>query len=295
MEWVEIKLEVSPSLVEAVSNRLFEIGAQGVTEAGTVENPVLIAYFEKKDAARVKKEIQTYSESLKALHPGSTISPVQEKDVEDSNWKDKYKEFYKAQSLSPNFYLLPAWDNETKPPPESIVIRMEPGQAFGTGLHPSTRMSLHLIEEVIKRSPNPEVIRSIDVGTGTGILAIVLEKLNVKQIDAIDNDPVAVEAALENAEQNNCKRMKCSADPLSKVKGPYDLVVSNILLETHRELFAEYARLTTQYGYLILSGLLGPQKGDVFELAERFGFKFLMQLSFQEWTAFLFAQVGRSK
>lgn len=292
MEWVEIKIETTPALAEPITNRLFEIGALGVTESGTAEAPILLAYFEKQSVAAANKEIVIYLNALRELYPPERTQLCQERPIEDSNWKDKYKEFYKAQRLSSNFFLLPAWDEETKTPEESIVIRMEPGQAFGTGLHPSTRMSLHLIEEVAKRSTNPEVIRAIDVGTGTGILAIAMEKLNLKKIDAIDNDPVAVEAAIENVERNNCKKIRCSIDPLAKVQGPFELVVSNILLETHRELFEEYGRVTTKFGHLILSGLLGPQKNDVLALAGKFGFTFLMQLSFQEWTAFLFVKVG---
>lgn len=292
MEWFEIEIELSPAVVDAISQFLFDQGALGVTELGTEKVPLLKAYFESEATDRVKKSLEIYCKELETIFPTEKKVVVRYGNIKDFGWGEKYKEFYKAQKLSHEFFLLPEWDKTTKVPASMIPIRMEPGQAFGTGLHPSTRLCLRLIEYVFEKSFRPETIKAIDIGTGSGILAIAVQKLGASEVVGTDIDPVAIETAKENVVLNGCKPMNLSTQPTSDFKKPYDLVIANILLETHLQLATEYKRLTKAGGFLIVSGLLGQQRNETVELLENNGFGLIVSEAFQEWAAFLFARRG---
>jgi ribosomal protein L11 methyltransferase len=288
MDWCEIRIAASEEVREAISNRLFELGAQGITENGTGVGATLHAYFPQPEIKKVQIELTTYLLSLQALFPKLPRPKVDVMPVKNENWTEKYKEFYKAQTLGSQFFLKPLWDKETKIPQGRIPILMEPGQAFGTGLHPSTKLCIRLFEAEIERVGKPSAVRCVDIGTGSGILAIVAAKLGVKQITAIDNDPIAVETARENFEVNECSYIVASGEDISKLKGPFDIIFSNILLETHRELAAQYKKLLAPAGALILSGLLGDQRADIDQVMRSHKFCLEESENLQEWAAFLY-------
>ncbi len=285
-KWIEVRLDVENDLRDAVSNRLFEIGAEGVCEFKEHGKDFYQAFFPEDLKETVVSQLTRYQASLKTLFPAKAEISFQVLEVPEDNWSEKYKEFYKAQKLTHLFFLKPAWDQETQVPNGMIPLIMDPGQAFGTGLHPSTRMCVHLLEQAIKAYRFPEKLRMIDVGTGTGILAMVAKHLHVESVDAVDNDPVAVETAIENFELNGCKGINVSDKDFSTYTEQFDIIVSNILLETHRLLAADYARLLKDGGQLILSGLLAYQKNDLESFLFPLGFVPMGSCNFQEWGAY---------
>src|SRR5262249_1404863 len=134
-----------------------------------------------------------------------------------------------------------------------------PGRAFGTGLHQSTRLALWLMEEYLAENP-ASFHRVLDVGTGSGILAMAARKLGAKEVFGTDIDPEAIEVALENAIPNNVTDIHYSTKSLESFpEREFQLVISNILLRTHVELLTGYSRLVQYGGVLILSGLLTDQ------------------------------------
>lgn len=288
IEWIEVRLDVEEALRDAVSNRLFEIGAQGVSEIKDKGVDLYQAFFPKEEEKKVRTELNTYQESLAKLFPEKKKISFQILEVPEDNWSEKYKEFYKAQKLTNLFFLKPAWDKETQVPQGMIPIVMDPGQAFGTGLHPSTRMCIHMIEQSVGVFRFPEKLRVIDVGTGTGILAMVAKHMGVGHIEAIDNDADAVKTAKENIALNKCDGILVSDKPFGSYQEKFDIIVSNILLETHRLLAKDYARLLKDGGELILSGLLGYQKGELESLMLPLGFVPIGSCHFQEWGAYRF-------
>jgi ribosomal protein L11 methyltransferase len=167
---------------------------------------------------------------------------------------------------------------------------MEPGQALGTGLHPSTQLCVGLIERATKHLSHLEKRSLIDVGTGTGILAIVADKLGVARVSAIDNDPIAVETARENLTMNGSTAVQLSSDSLPVFQETFDIVVSNILLETHKELAGDYRRLVKDGGLLILAGLLTQQKEEIDRLFSHQGFVLEISESWQEWLALMYVR-----
>ena len=290
MPWFQVQLDLPSLLREPVINRLFELGAQGVDESSTATPNVVKAFFESSARASVEKDLPTYLDSLTLLHPSVPRVTFKLEIVAEANWAESYKEFYKPQRLSAEFFLLPAWESPDLVPAGCQPIILEPGQAFGTGLHPSTQMCIRMLERAMPLYHPLSKKSLLDVGTGTGILAIVAEKLGVGKIDAIDIDPIAVTTAEENLKRNLCKRTKVSGQPVSVLKGTYDIVVSNILLEAHRELAMEYLRLLPEAGQLILSGLLSHQASEILRVFGNLGFVFESQVTLQEWTALGFTR-----
>lgn len=292
MAWFQVNLDLPNALKDSISNRLFELGAQGVNE--TAANK-LLGFFEESEREVVARELPLFLTSLSQLHPDLPAITFKMEVVVEENWAMAYRKFYKPQRLSSEFFLLPAWEDPKVVPPGMERIILEPGQAFGTGLHPSTQMCLRMLE----RSANvyqPVAKRKVlDVGTGTGILAIVAEKLGYGHVDAIDNDPIAVETAVENFKLNHCTHSKASGVSIEKLKGPYDIVVSNILLEAHREFALDYLRLLPESGLLILSGLLSHQAQEMFHIFGNLGFVFEAQVSLQEWTALGFSRGAKER
>jgi ribosomal protein L11 methyltransferase len=286
MQWFEINLNVPEALKESVVNRLFELGAEGVSEGDSLEGSETIrAFFAERHRSKVDAELKTYLESVAEIFPELPPVRSQTLPVESDNWAERYKEFYVPQKLTRLFFLKPAWDSGVAVPDGMVPIVMEPGQAFGTGLHPSTRLCMRMLERAIDLHPVVSRIRLIDVGTGTGILAIVAAKLGVGEVTAIDNDAVAVATARENLAKNDCERVELSETPLSRFRGPFDVIVSNILLETHKQLVDDYRRLLAPGGQLILSGLLAHQKAELLETFRPLGFTLDGTESLQEWMA----------
>jgi ribosomal protein L11 methyltransferase len=192
--------------------------------------------------------------------------------------------------LTDLFFLRPQWDSITPIPKGMIPIVMDPGQAFGTGLHPSTRLCIKTLQSHLLDNIHREQVNCLDVGTGTGILAFVAYHLGVQKVVGIDNDPVAVEVAIENMGLNQIQGVELSTTPIQNIAPYFEFVISNILLETHRELANEYRRLIPQGGLLLLSGLLGYQRKELLEFILPLGFTVLESKNFQEWASFLFVR-----
>jgi ribosomal protein L11 methyltransferase len=283
-KWFEVQLEVAAAQREAVINRLFEIGAEGVNES----EETVRAYFPESEKAAVKRELDAYAASLAEMFPKSPKVQAKFHAVEQENWAERYKEFYQAQRLTHVFYLKPAWDTKAEVPDGMIPLVMEPGQAFGTGLHASTTLCLRLIEHTADQLAKLAPTRLVDVGTGTGILAIAAAKLGIGHVSAVDIDPIAVVTANENFALNGCKGLKATTQGLHELKGPFDIIVSNILLEAHLELAPEYDRCLAPGGHLILSGLLTPQHQETDDAMRAQGLVPDGTESQQEWLALLY-------
>jgi ribosomal protein L11 methyltransferase len=187
-EWFEFRCYAATPLKDAIVNRLFEMGAEGVTEEesltpNTASAPVR-AFFRGQDSAVVEKEMQEYLTSLHVLFPESAVSTYAVKEVEKENWADTYKQFYKPQRLTNRFFLQPKWNILADIPADTIPIIMDPGQAFGTGLHASTKLCIKMIQHAVKTYLRPNQITMLDIGTGTGILAIGRKGLGHRQRSA---------------------------------------------------------------------------------------------------------------
>ena len=268
MEWLEVSVTVDNEAAEAVAEVLSRYAYHGVVietgpEGWGTEPVVVRAYLRTDDHLRANK--RRVEEALWHLGqiwpiPNPTFRPVAEAD-----WEEAWKEQLRVLHIGQRVVIRPSWLDYT-PAPEDIVIDLDPGMAFGTGLHPTTQLCLEALEERVQ--PDAEVL---DLGTGSGILAIAAAKLGARSVKAVDNDPVAVKTARENAAINNVQEVVCVAEgSLEDVSGDYDLVVVNILARVIAEMLREGLETRVRPGgKLVAAGIIADQEATVTEALEQ--------------------------
>ena len=240
---------------DACTALLFERGAAGVEEreAGLAPMPgerqpangrvILIGFFADREAA------------LEAA--GELGVPADLAEIPDRDWGEEWKKGLGPISVG-RLFLRPSWIDAV-PPPGAAEVVLDPGMAFGTGTHATTALCLSAIEAFLSRRPGASVL---DVGTGSGLLAIAARKLGAGRVAANDDDPVAVAVAAENAERNGAV-LELTGDPPSAIPGSFDLVVANILANVLVELAPDLARRAAPGGEVVLAGVLVPQETEV--------------------------------
>lgn len=209
MSWLELSVAVDPEAVESVSELLARYGYNGgvVAEPAWIpgdegpeftydpERPVTLRTYIPFDeqAEEVRQQIEQALWYLSRLRP---VGPLQLRSLEEQDWANAWKSYYRVLRVGIRTVIVPSW-LEYEARPEDIILQIDPGMAFGTGLHPTTRLCLELLE----RFARPDQY-TLDLGTGSGILAIAAAKLGAAPVLALDNDPVAIEVALENITRN---------------------------------------------------------------------------------------------
>lgn len=225
-----------------------------------------------------------YLEDLKAkLYESFSELDLQISSMDSEVWMEGWKESFKP-IFSEKVIVYPPWD---KPQDDSgrLFVEIEPGMAFGTGQHATTQVCLSAIE---KLDPAKTGKKLLDVGTGTGVLAIAAFKLGYSDIVATDIDHSAVKATEENARQNNVtlKALKTSVPVMEDNNGQievYDVVVANILFVVLSKIIDDLAKVTKKHGTLILSGLLEEQCGEMLSLAEAEGLSLVSKTVKDDW------------
>jgi ribosomal protein L11 methyltransferase len=261
--------------LEVLAARLFEHGALGVElqepeqqlMPGTPPLPPgtgrCIAHFTEHEAA---------ADSARDL--GRAEAPLE---VAEEDWSVAWRKHHRPLRVGPRSWVQPPWEDAPAAPGEARVL-IDPGMAFGTGSHPTTALCLERVDELLaefcQRGPGPlgdtipmvsPPIDVLDVGTGSGVIALLAVKLGAGRVCGTENDPVALEAARRGAELNGIAPDRiwwALADPDELPAPPYGIVVANILLNTLVELAPAIARKVARGGRLVLSGLLPAQAGD---------------------------------
>lgn len=283
IQWYEVRLTNVGELRGALINRLFELGVEGVFEPEKIET--VLGYCLEDRREIIARSFVEYLASLRALFPFSKSIGFEIVACDNKDWSKSYRDAFRAQPIAKRFFLIPLWDTVTRAAGGRIPLIMEAGQAFGTGLHATTQLCLTALETIIADLDSPENTRLLDVGTGTGILGIAAEKLGVGSVYVVDNDPVAVEQAQLNFERNHCRRIRVFLGDLSTIREPFNIVVANILLETHRDLADQYKRLVAPGGVLLISGLLGGQREEMSEYLRELNLVAYLSYAMQEWVA----------
>jgi ribosomal protein L11 methyltransferase len=209
---------------------------------------LLRAYFDRIAPAAVKR-LQVSLRAAQMLSNGST---AEHRLLEDPGWATMWQACFAPLSIGQLLLIVPPWARERHTDRVRLVIR--PGQAFGTGHHPSTSGALRALEELCK---NHRIAHALDVGTGSGILAIAMAKLGVPQVTAIDTDKAAVANAKENAKLNRVTtRVRFSTMPLASLRGRFSLIAANILSSTLIRMAPDLKALLRHQGRLVLGGIL---------------------------------------
>jgi len=222
-----------------------------------------------------------------ARESGLMVDPVavRERDADEDEWRDVWKQFFRATRIGRRFVVRPSWDPV---PTESadFVIDLDPGRAFGTGAHPSTRLVVGLSEEV--RDARPSVARFLDLGCGSGILSIAAARLWPIAVGvAVDNDPEATACSRENFERNQVTSVSLLTGTLDQTDGAFDVILANIQADVLSELAPLFAERVAPNGHAILSGILCEQAEDVVAVFSRADFTVRLRRDEGEWTGLL--------
>jgi ribosomal protein L11 methyltransferase len=219
-------------------------------------NAVLLkAYFERIAPATIKR-LQVKLREAKMLADGAT---PEYRSLKDPGWATMWQARFAPLRIGRSLLIVPPWQRERSPHRVQLVI--QPGQAFGTGNHPSTSETLRALEEVCGKG---HIAEALDVGTGSGILAIAMVKLGVAQVTAIDIDAVAIANAMENARLNRvATQIHFSTSPLGSVRGNFELIAANILSSTLIHMAPDLKAHLRYQGQLVLAGILQRERQSV--------------------------------
>lgn len=317
MLWNEITIHTTEEAIEMISNFLHEAGAGGVSieESGSLNKPrdtsygqwydrplndipegqaIIKGYFaEEVDMDRIRSQIEPRVEELRSfdIDPGKVQYEL--KTVDEDDWANAWKQYFKPLRVSDRLTIKPTWEDYEPASEEEKIIELDPGMAFGTGTHPTTSLCLRMLESVIKGGE--EVI---DVGTGSGILAIGAVKLGAKHVLALDLDPVAVSSARENTRLNGLEEritikesdllsVLNASDPTLGIQLPVKLVVANILAEIILLFIDDVYKALEPGGIYIASGIW-KNKEEVVETAlKAAGFEIAEISRDEDWLAFV--------
>jgi ribosomal protein L11 methyltransferase len=208
--------------------------------------------------------------------------------VNEEDWANAWKDYFHVTHIGKRLVIRPSW-REYTPKDGEVVLTLDPGMAFGTGLHPTTRMCLEQVEQRIR--PGMKVL---DVGTGSGILAIAAAKLGAESVYAIDNSSVAVESTLANAEMNGLsERIQVVLGVLdeaeaTRMTGQYDFVIANIIAHIIGSIAPQLARVVSPTGVLVVSGIIEARLHDAEDPLLAAGLELVEQVMIDDWLALVY-------
>ena len=302
--WQELTITVSREAEEAVSNILIDLGSQGVAiddsadylgqvdqygelfpEVEQSERVRITGYY--PDSVDIEDIAAQANERLAELDGfGLETGDIEltRQELAEEDWADNWKKYFEPARITHDLTIVPSWTDYEGTTGEKI-IKLDPGMAFGTGTHPTTKMSLFALEQVLRGG---ETV--LDVGTGSGVLSIASSLLGAKEIFAYDLDDVAVRVAQENIALNaGTENIHVAAGDLLKgVDIEADVIVANILADILVNLTDDAYRLLKDEGYLIMSGIISEKWNLVRESAETAGFFLETHMIQGEWNACVF-------
>lgn len=265
----------------------FQYGAQGVFEELEFTQPDVTFNPEIREKPILNINVyfpeqppEDFFLKLEAEFPGAKPERYLE---QNKDWLEEWKKGFEPFMFVDPFWIVPSW-RETPKQAKNVVI-MDPGMAFGTGTHETTRLAAQLL--VVNWPRFHYVPKVIDVGTGTGILSILAEKLGAKRVLGVDNDPEARRVALENIEQNNMQYIEISSGNLEEVDETFDLVIANIIDGVLLTLKEDLLRVLSAKGKVILSGILVEREKNFIEkFLEGTHLKVIQRNQDGEWAAY---------
>lgn len=303
-KWQELTVEVLREAEEAASNILIELGSQGVAiddsadylgrvgkygevfpEVKQVDTAKITAYYpEHVDIDAVEKEVAQRLSALSDFGVNAGDIHYDTQELAEQDWAENWKKYYEPTRISHDLTIVPSWTDYEAKTGEKI-IRLDPGMAFGTGTHPTTKMSLFALEQVLRGG---ETV--LDVGTGSGVLSIASSLLGAKSIYAYDLDEVAVRVAQENIDLNAGTENihVATGNLLQGVDIQADVIVANILADILINMTEDAYRLVKDEGYLIMSGIISEKWEMVRESAEKAGFFLETHMIQGVWNACVF-------
>lgn len=287
MNWLEISLRVDKESAEAISGLFNQYGEGGaVVEAWPDDPLVTVKTFTPAQDARLKP----LYEALWHLGQIRPLPKPQVREVKEEEWAEAWRAHYEPQHIGRRLVICPSWQRYL-PSDGEVVIILDPGMAFGTGLHPTTRMCLEALEKYLSRGA-----KVLDVGTGSGVLAIAAAKLGAGTVLALDTDPLAVKIAKENVLANGVREaVEVKEGSLDVAKGSlFDLIVVNILARTIADLIEKglLDHLKPE-GLLIAAGIMASEEEEVRNTFREERLKKLSPLQKGDWVTLIGRREGK--
>jgi ribosomal protein L11 methyltransferase len=283
--WLEIACDIPDDFVDEYAAYLSELSGSGVcienltvdafshSEITLAPIKTVKAYFNGDEDMEARlREIELFLDQLASRNPGLFLAKPVMTTVNSEDWSTSWKVNFKPLRVGRRLMIVPTWE-EAPPNPDDIVLRLDPGMAFGTGGHETTRLCLELLENIMDTMPTLLTPSVLDLGTGSGILAMAAVRLGAGRVCAVDIDPSAVEVARENLVVNGlADQVECSTTPL--------------------EAFTQLIDRLATGGMLVLSGILSEKEEFVRNGFSTTGLEYRETRRDGEWVALLFKRVA---
>ena len=263
---------------DALMNRLTDLGCLGITDL----EERIIAYFDGGcDITAVTDGLNVFREVLResGLDPDFAFESV---NLPDKDWNEIWKQNIRPIDVGGIFMLLPSWEKEQ---PDRINLVIETGMVFGTGHHYTTQTCLLLIKRYLNHHAKE---RFLDVGTGTGILAICASKLGFRDVVGVDIDPLAVDAAPGNVRLNHLSNVLIREGGITAADGAFDFIAANLLSEIILSIVPDIAARLKDTGIALLSGIMVGQEGPIITSMEQVGLKCVDKVMADIWISLVF-------
>lgn len=288
--YYELQIKINPEIEDIVSDICFEyLPCEGVVLAeeaykdlemiSTTEGTLRVFLTEKADVEHILKEQRELlkSRGLTDDELGSWEFSYAEKENED--WSKKWKEKWDVTHVSNRITVVPDWIEYKPQREDEIIIKLEPGCAFGTGTHSTTQLCMKAIEKYMPK--NADVA---DIGMGSGILAICAKKFGAKSVYGCDNDETVIDVAKENAFKNNTK-CEFELNTADKINKHFDFVLANILHNVLAEIMGDLKAIMKDGAYMVLSGILDEKKPVVIDAIKKHNLELVEEMHQNQWVA----------
>ena len=301
--YYELRLQINPNMEDLISEIFFEnFDCEGIvlaeetykdlemvsTTEGTLRIFLKNAYEDQEDSYEdLKYDIENVldlsreeflSRGLTDEDLGSWDFTLEKKNNED--WSKKWKESWDVTHVTDKIAVVPDWI-EYSPKPDEIIIKLEPGCAFGTGTHQTTQLCMKALEKYMKQGD-----KVADIGMGSGILSILAKKLGASYVYGCDTDDTVIDVAIQNAEKNS---VKCTFElgSADKIEDKFDFVCANILHFVLAEIMEDLKNIMKPNALMSLSGILDEKKQMVIDAYERVGLELVEEIHQDQWTSFV--------
>ena len=259
------------------------MGCKGVVTDNFMDK-TLKAYLPlMNNLENTRNRLDLFLQDLKKIFPEIQSPETRINIIKDQDWGKNWRRFFRPDRVTQRLMVLPAWEpvSDFK---KGMVIRIDPGPAFGTGQHPTTRMCLMAMEKINFSDP----WTMLDVGTGSGILSIYASMLGASRVVAIDNDPEAIRWAEWNMRLNGLwGKIELSSHSIETLKDNFSLLAANLILGSILNLLPYFERILDHKGWLILSGILWEQVKEVKEKLAEYAFHKDQVLHDREWACII--------
>jgi len=307
-QWLEVSCTVPAEMVDSLAGFLIEKSQSGVSienlsvDTFTVETitdaPIktIKAYFPADSSPEgIRSDITAF---ISAEFPEAEAVPLQILLIGEEDWANNWKQYFKPARIGSSLVIKPTWESFDATPSD-IIIEIDPGQAFGTGTHATTRLCLEALEKIYRKlSPfdncEPTAPQSVlDVGTGSGVLSIAAAKLGASRLCAVDIDPEAVIVAKENLSLNGVTAdVTVGTTMVQEIPGSYDIVMANIIAEELVKLAHGLVARLAPKGFLVLSGILVEREPFVIEGFSTFPLSLADISHREEWSCLVYIRKG---